>query len=131
MDVCVVQIKNFKLTQFSYFYRELCDGYACSIKVAKLCKLPNCWREIVYGSSGEIKHVQGQDGSLFARGFAEDIGLTGAILSKVGSTAKGGCALAVVDDLGVPIKFLGTGEKVEQLVPFDGDSFVGALFEKG
>jgi fused signal recognition particle receptor len=44
------------------------------------------------------------------------------------STAKGGFAFAVADDLGVPIKFIGTGEKVEDLVPFEPLSFVTALF---
>lgn len=78
-----------------------------------------------------IDATQGQDGPLFARGFAEDIGLTGVVLTKIDSTAKGGCALTIVDDLGVPIKFLETGEKIEQLVPFDSNSFVSALFEKG
>lgn len=62
--------------------------------------------------------------------FAEYTGLTGVILSKVEISAKGGCAFAITDDLGVSIKFLGTGETIEQLVPFDPESFVAALFEK-
>ena len=62
------------------------------------------------------------------RQFAADIGLTGVIITKMDSTAKGGFAFAVTDDLGVPIKFLGTGEKVEQFLPFEPQSFAAALF---
>jgi len=75
-----------------------------------------------------IDATTGQNALLQARKFAEDIGLTGVIITKLDSTAKGGFAFAVADDLGVPIKFVGTGEKVEQLAPFDPQSFVAALF---
>lgn len=72
----------------------------------------------------------GQNALLQARKFAEDIGLTGVIITKLDSTAKGGFAFAVADDLGVPIKFVGTGEKIEDLTPFDPQSFVDALFAR-
>jgi len=75
-----------------------------------------------------VDATTGQNALLQARKFAEDIGLTGVIITKLDSTAKGGFAFAVADDLGVPIKFVGTGEKVEQLAPFDPQSFVAALF---
>ncbi len=75
-----------------------------------------------------IDATTGQNALLQARKFAEDIGLTGVIITKIDSTAKGGFAFAVADDLDVPIKFLGTGEKVDQLLPFDPQSFVAALF---
>ncbi len=75
-----------------------------------------------------IDATTGQNALLQARKFAEDIGLTGVIITKMDSTAKGGVAFAVVDDLGVSIKFIGTGEKVEQLIPFEPKSFVEALF---
>ncbi len=75
-----------------------------------------------------IDATTGQNALLQARKFAEDIGLTGVIITKLDSTAKGGFAFAVADDLGVPIKFIGTGEKVENLAPFDPQSFVAALF---
>jgi fused signal recognition particle receptor len=75
-----------------------------------------------------IDATTGQNALLAARKFAEDIGLTGVIITKLDSTAKGGFAFAVADDLGVPIKFVGTGEKVEDLAPFDPQSFVAALF---
>lgn len=75
-----------------------------------------------------IDATTGQNALLQARKFAEDIGLTGVIITKLDSTAKGGFAFAVADDLGVPIKFVGMGEKVENLAPFDPQTFVAALF---
>ncbi len=75
-----------------------------------------------------IDATTGQNALLQARKFAEDIGLTGVIITKLDSTAKGGFAFAVADDLGVPIKFVGMGEKLEDLAPFDPQSFVAALF---
>jgi fused signal recognition particle receptor len=75
-----------------------------------------------------IDATTGQNALLSARQFAADIGLTGVVITKLDSTAKGGFAFAVADDLGVPIKFIGTGEKVENLAPFDPKSFVAALF---
>jgi fused signal recognition particle receptor len=75
-----------------------------------------------------IDATTGQNALLQARKFAEDIGLTGVIITKLDGTAKGGFAFAVADDLGVPIKFVGTGEKIEDLAPFDPQSFVAALF---
>jgi fused signal recognition particle receptor len=70
----------------------------------------------------------GQNALLQARQFAADVGITGVIITKLDSTAKGGFAFAIADDLEVPIKFIGTGEKVEHLAPFDPHSFVAALF---
>ena len=75
-----------------------------------------------------IDATTGQNALLQARKFAEDIGLTGVIVTKLDGTSKGGFAFAVADDLGVPIKFVGTGEKIEDLAPFDPQSFVDALF---
>ena len=75
-----------------------------------------------------IDATTGQNALLQARKFAEDIGLTGVIITKLDSTAKGGFAFAVADDLGVPIKFIGIGEKVEHLLPFEPQNFVAELF---
>ncbi len=75
-----------------------------------------------------IDATTGQNALLQARQFAADIGLTGVVITKLDGTSKGGFAFAVADDLGVPIKFIGTGEKVEDLSPFDPQSFVAALF---
>lgn len=75
-----------------------------------------------------IDATTGQNALFQARQFAADVGLTGVIITKLDGTAKGGFAFAVVDDLGVPIKFIGTGEKVENLIPFEPRPFVTALF---
>jgi fused signal recognition particle receptor len=75
-----------------------------------------------------IDATSGQNALLQARKFAEDIGLTGVIITKLDSTAKGGFAFAVADDLDVPIKYIGTGEKVGDLLPFEPQNFVTALF---
>ncbi len=63
-----------------------------------------------------------------AREFNEKVGLTGMVLTKLDGTARGGAVVSVVDDLGVPVKFVGVGETVDDLQPFDPESFVDALF---
>ncbi|MBM3189712.1 MAG: signal recognition particle-docking protein FtsY [Chloroflexi bacterium] len=69
----------------------------------------------------------GQNGLAQARRFHEAVGLTGVVLAKLDGTAKGGIAVAVTQDLGVPITFVGTGEGLDDLVPFDPEVFVTAL----
>ena len=61
--------------------------------------------------------------------FHESVGLTGITLTKLDGTAKGGIVFAIADRLGVPIRFIGVGEKIEDLRHFDADEFVRALFE--
>jgi len=73
--------------------------------------------------------TSGQNALLQARAFREAVGVTGVILTKLDGTSKGGVAFSVRRELGVPIKFVGTGEKVEDFAPFDPRSFVEALFE--
>jgi len=73
--------------------------------------------------------TSGQNALLQARSFREAVGVTGVILTKLDGTAKGGVAFAIRRELGVPIKFVGTGEKLEDFAPFDADSFVAALFD--
>jgi len=69
----------------------------------------------------------GQNGLAQARRFHEAVGLTGVVLAKLDGTAKGGIAVAVTQDLGVPITFVGTGEGLDDLVPFDPEAFTTAL----
>ncbi|HEY3523780.1 MAG TPA: signal recognition particle-docking protein FtsY [Candidatus Limnocylindrales bacterium] len=71
----------------------------------------------------------GQNGLAQARAFHESVGLTGIVLTKLDSTAKGGIVFAIEDQLGVPVRFVGVGEDVDDLLPFDPDAFVAALFE--
>ncbi|KAL5727590.1 hypothetical protein ACHQM5_000771 [Ranunculus cassubicifolius] len=63
-----------------------------------------------------------------AREFNEVVGITGLILTKLDGSARGGCVVSVVDELGIPVKFVGVGEGVEDLQPFDAEAFVKAIF---
>ncbi len=69
----------------------------------------------------------GQNGLAQARVFAEVAGITGVILAKLDGSAKGGVAIAIERELGIPVKFVGLGEGVEDLMPFDPHAFVEAL----
>ena len=70
----------------------------------------------------------GQNGLQQARKFTEALTVTGIVLTKLDGTAKGGIAFAIQRELGIPIKFIGVGETIEDLQPFDPKSFVDALF---
>jgi fused signal recognition particle receptor len=70
----------------------------------------------------------GQNGLAQARAFHEAVGLTGIVLTKLDSTARGGIVFAIEDALKVPVRFVGVGEKAADLLPFDPDAFVAALF---
>jgi fused signal recognition particle receptor len=70
----------------------------------------------------------GQNGLSQAKAFHEAVGLTGIVLTKLDSTAKGGIVFAIEDALKVPVRFVGVGEQVGDLLPFDPDAFVEALF---
>ncbi|MGM9619667.1 MAG: signal recognition particle-docking protein FtsY [Oscillospiraceae bacterium] len=69
----------------------------------------------------------GQNGLIQARQFKETAGLTGIILTKMDGTAKGGICVAIAESLGVPVKFIGLGEGIDDLEPFDADAYVNAL----
>lgn len=71
----------------------------------------------------------GQNALEQAKSFNEFIGLTGIALAKLDGTAKGGMAIAIVKELGIPVLFLGIGEEEGDLIPFDAEDFVCALFE--
>jgi len=69
----------------------------------------------------------GQNGLTQAKHFAEAVGVTGIFLAKLDGTAKGGIVLAICDQLGVPIQFIGIGDELEDMAPFDAAAFVRAL----
>jgi fused signal recognition particle receptor len=69
----------------------------------------------------------GQNGIAQARAFTEAVGVTGVVLAKMDGTARGGIVLAVREELGVPVKLVGTGEKAEDLIPFDPERFARRL----
>jgi len=75
-----------------------------------------------------IDATTGQNGLRQARMFNEVAGVTGVILTKLDGTAKGGIALAIANEIGVPIKLVSVGERVEDLHPFDAREFAEALF---
>ncbi len=70
----------------------------------------------------------GQNGLAQAKAFHDAVGLTGIVLTKLDSTAKGGIVFAIEDALKVPVRFVGVGEGINDLLPFDPDAFVEALF---
>jgi len=72
--------------------------------------------------------TSGQNALEQTRVFGEAVGVTGVILTKLDGTAKGGVAFAIRKRLNVPIKFVGTGEKVTDFAPFDAEQFIDALF---
>ena len=78
-----------------------------------------------------IDATTGQNGLIQARQFAEAVGVTGVVLTKLDGTAKGGIALAIRAQLGIPIKLVGLGEGAEDLVDFDAGEFVDALVSEG
>lgn len=69
----------------------------------------------------------GQNGLSQAKHFTEAVGVDGIILTKIDSTAKGGIVLAICDQLQIPIRYIGTGEGVDDLIPFDADMFAEVL----
>jgi fused signal recognition particle receptor len=69
----------------------------------------------------------GQNGLAQAKHFTEAVGVTGVFLTKLDGTAKGGIVLAICDQLGLPISFIGTGDELEDMAPFDARAFVWAL----
>jgi fused signal recognition particle receptor len=92
-------------------------------------------RRIVDRTPGALKEVllvidatTGQNGLVQAKQFAEAVEVTGVVLTKLDGTAKGGIVLAIQQDLGIPVKVVGVGESAADLVEFDPEEFVDALF---
>lgn len=83
------------------------------------------------GTVGEVLLVldatTGQNGIAQARAFTESAGVTGVVLTKTDGTARGGIVLAVREQLGIPVKLVGTGEAIDDLAPFDGAEFARRL----
>jgi fused signal recognition particle receptor len=72
----------------------------------------------------------GQNGLEQARKFTGSSGVTGIVLTKLDGTAKGGIVVAIARELDLPIRYIGVGEKIEDLLPFDAEKFIESLFEK-
>lgn len=75
--------------------------------------------------------MTGQDAVRIARGFHQSVGVTGVILTKVDGDARGGAALSIYGTIGQPIKFVGTGERLEALEPFDPARMAGRILQQG
>ena len=86
-------------------------------------ELPDAAREVLLVLDG----TTGQNGLIQAKQFKEIAGVTCVALTKLDGTAKGGIVIAVADNLGLPVKYVGVGEKAEDLMPFEAEAFVDAL----
>ena len=86
-------------------------------------ELPDADKEVLLVLDG----TTGQNGLLQAKQFSEIAGVTGMVLTKLDGTAKGGIVIAVADALKIPVKYIGVGEGIDDLMPFDARSFVDAL----
>ncbi len=75
-----------------------------------------------------IDATTGQNGLAQARYFTEAVGVTGIFLAKLDGTARGGIVLAICEELGTPIAYIGTGEQLDDMAPFDAHAFVEAIF---
>ncbi len=87
-------------------------------------ELPDSAKEVLLVLDG----TTGQNGLIQAREFSKIAGVTGIAVTKLDGTAKGGIVIAVADSLGIPVKFVGVGEGIDDLMPFEAESFVSALF---
>src|SRR5579862_730919 len=101
--------------------------------MAELDKMKRTAAKIVPGAPHDVLLVMdattGQNGLPQAREFTATAGVTGIVLTKLDGTAKGGIVVAITRELGVPVSYVGTGESVEDLVPFDAETFVSSLFD--
>jgi fused signal recognition particle receptor len=88
-------------------------------------RLPGAQPDVLF----VLDATTGQNGLAQARAFHEAVGLTGIVLTKLDSTARGGIVFAIERVLGVPVLFVGVGEHLGDLVPFDPQAFVAALFD--
>lgn len=88
-------------------------------------ELPDADRETLL----VIDATTGQNGLIQAKQFKESAGITGIVLTKLDGTAKGGIVIAIANQLGIPVKYIGVGEKPEDLLPFNTKEFVEALLQ--
>lgn len=87
---------------------------------------PDAYRETLVVLDG----TTGQNALQQAKQFSEVADITGIVLTKLDGTAKGGIAIAIQSELGIPVKYIGIGEQIDDLQKFDADQFVNALFSK-
>jgi fused signal recognition particle receptor len=99
----------------------------------ELEKVYSVCRKSVHNAPHEVLLVldasTGQNALVQAEKFKESVHVTGVVLAKLDGTSKGGMVFAIYRELGLPVRFIGTGERLQDLAPFDADQFVEALFE--
>jgi fused signal recognition particle receptor len=102
--------------------------------MAELEKMRRTASKVIPGAPHEVWLVldatTGQNGLEQARKFTETSGVTGIVLTKLDGTAKGGVVVGIARELNLPIRYIGVGEKVEDLLPFDAEEFIQSLFEQ-
>lgn len=100
--------------------------------MAELEKMKRTAAKVIPGAPHDVLLVldatTGQNGLAQAREFTGTVGVTGIILTKLDGTAKGGIVVAISRELGLPIRFVGTGEQINDLVPFDPQTYAESLF---
>jgi len=101
--------------------------------MAELEKMRRTATRVIPGAPHEvllvIEATTGQNGLEQARKFTESSDVTGIILTKLDGTAKGGVVVAISRELNLPIRYVGVGEQVDDLLPFDPETFVASLFD--
>jgi fused signal recognition particle receptor len=101
--------------------------------MAELEKMKRTAAKVIPGAPHDVLLVldatTGQNGLAQAREFTSSVRVTGIILTKLDGTAKGGIVVAIARELGLPIRFVGTGEQINDLVPFDPETYVNSLFD--
>jgi len=102
--------------------------------MAELQKMDRTAKKVIPDAPHEVLLVldatTGQNGLEQARKFTETSGVTGIVLTKLDGTAKGGIVVAIARELNLPIRYIGVGEKADDLLPFDSEKFIQSLFEK-
>jgi len=101
--------------------------------MAELEKMKRTAAKVIPGAPHEVLLVldatTGQNGLAQAREFTGAVGVTGIILTKLDGTAKGGIVVAISRELNLPIRFVGTGEQINDMVPFDAETYANSLFD--
>jgi fused signal recognition particle receptor len=101
--------------------------------MAELQKMSRTAKKVIPDAPHEVLLIidatTGQNGLEQARKFTESSGVTGIVLTKLDGTAKGGIVVAIARELNLPIRYIGIGEKAEDLLPFDSEKFIASLFE--
>ena len=102
--------------------------------MAELKKVRRVMDKALPGAPHEVMMVldatTGQNAIQQAKQFKEAVEMTCIALTKLDGTAKGGVVVAICDEIGVPVRYVGIGEQVDDLRDFDADAFVGALFDQ-